>query len=145
VDFNHQTVHKETAFNSAARHGNVEVLRLLVKLSLFSSASFTAASALDVRSRNKEGCTPFHKAVKSGDLAKVRYLASELELEQPLDKEEPDDSLTTPVHSAVKRGDILMVQLLHSMGCNIHTATSSGVTPLFSAVSHNMYSGGTTH
>ena len=141
VEYDHQTIHQETAFNSAARHGSVAVLRLLVQRSKLAASSTASLSALDIRSRNKDGCTPFYQAVQSGDLKKVHYMATELDV----DYEESDNTAVTPLHVAVKRGDIRMVEYLHALGCTIHSVTSSGASPIFSAVSHKMYTKGITY
>jgi ankyrin repeat protein len=65
--------------------------------------------------------------------------------ELDVDIQESDSAQRSPIHSAIMRGNVAMVKCLHALGCDFHAATSTGSSPLFSAVCHKMYNKGITH
>lgn len=102
-----------TALHEAARHGHVQVTRLLLDY------------GANVNARTGDGMTPLHEAVRFH----CHTIASLL-LKHGADAELPLDNGLTALHLAALHGDVEMVQLLHEHGASIDSQSRHGRTPL---------------
>jgi ankyrin repeat protein len=108
-----------TALMWAARHGHVEIVRLLVD------------SAAKVNAKDHVGLTPLMLAVINGNAEDVRIL---IDAGANLQAKERNGS--TPLIFAVKSKKPVIVQALLAAGANVNVKSKEGTTPLMIAAEH---------
>ena len=82
------------------------------------------------------GCTPLHKACKSGDEAKVRQILSSPEA-RAAQLTHPDYAGNTPLHFAALKGDAGIIRLLLEHNVDVNVVNYQGDTPLQDATDND--------
>lgn len=110
---------RHTALHYAARHGNLEMIELLLK---------SGAKVSDLG--GKDGESPLHTAAWWNMVAATKLL-----IDKGADINLADNNGCTPLHIAAGRGNILVVNLLYEEGADHKATDGSGRTVLHHAAS----------
>jgi ankyrin repeat protein len=111
----------DEGLNEAARKGNIEKVRKLLK------------EGVDPNVKDANGRTPLHHAARGGYIDIISFL-----LERKADPNIKDESGRTPLHEAASGGHADVIRLLLDMGMDLNSRDEDGETLLHCAASRDI-------
>lgn len=117
-------------WGSATRSRNLRArqLRAAVESRSLQRVAQLLAGGVEVGTRDREGCTPLHRAAALGEVPIVRLL-----LESHAQVDARDNHGCTPLLDASSTGELEAVEMLLDAGAAVNTRNVGGATPLLTA------------